>query len=364
MNSSGITRGVAATAIAALSVAGLPLLTSPAHAVLTAVEIVNLRDRDTFDLDEFRDGDDFQIQTLDETGRADRRWLPRSTIGYCTAPSRTCRLPAEPRPPRGSYRVAGPSRTDGGDGISDGADRRGHLDPRGQCDRGSDAAPVEIDASESEIDLGAPVSKPGGTQTVSGTLSTANGGLEGRAVALTYARRGGGDAHIQGAASVVTDSDGDFAVTLVDPNGATGQGGTLRAEASGEQADDATQLSHRYGPNDADNPGADATDTRAVTWQGRALSPIVARLEGRNNRARADVVKVAAPGRSRGAAVRLFRVGQGGRLALLQSRQLNQLGDKQFRVGDRNRSGFTTYVAKVGPTSMTRGDETNRRRVR
>ena len=363
MNSSGITRGVAATAIAALSVAGLPLLTSPAHAVLTTVEILNLRDRTSFDLDEFRDGDDFRIQTLDENderidaGTPEYRWvLPGAIEGVW--------LPAEPRPQTGSFRVAGPSRTAGGDGISDGEIAAGTWTLEARATGVPDADPVEVEAAESEIDLGAPVSKPGGTQTVSGTLSTANGGLAGRAVALTYARRGGGDAHIQGAASVVTDSDGDFAVTLVDPNGATGQGGTLRAEASGEQADDATQLSHRYGPNDADNPGADATDTRGVTWQGRALSPIVARLEGRNNRARADVVKVAAPGRSRGAAVRLFRVGQGGRLALLQSRQLNQLGDKQFRVSDRNRSGFTTYVAKVGPTSTTRGDETNRRRVR
>ena len=363
MNSSGITRGVAATAIAALSVAGLPLLASPAHAVLTSVDIVNLRDRSNFDIDEFRDGDDFRIETLDGTDRIDAgtpeyRWvLPGAIEGVW--------LLAEPRPQTGSFRVAGPSRTQGGDGITDGEIGPGtwRLEAR-MPGGGLEATPEQVNASESEIVLDAPVSQPGGTQTVSGTLSGANGGLEGRAVALTYTRQGGGDARLQSASSVVTDSGGRFEVTLVDPNGATRQAGTLRAEASGEEAGDATQLSHRYGPNDADNPGADATDTRAVTWEGAALSPIVARLEGRNNQARADVVKAVAPGKARGAAVRLFRVGQGGRLTLLQSRQLNRLGDRQFRVNDRNRRGFTTYVAKVGPTSTTRGDETNRRRVR
>ncbi len=366
MNSSGITRGVAATAIAALAVAGLPLLTSPAHAVLTTVQINNLRDRTTFDLDEFRDGDDFRIETRDENGVRVDDTVPefRWVLDTGGAPIEGTWITAERRAV-GSYRVDGPSRTGGGDGITDAEIQAGTwtLEARAGA---IDASPLDLAADESEITLDGPVSEPaGGTHLVTGDLATADDGLGGRAVELTYTRQGAGDARFQGGGlttTVVTEPDGSFSATLVDPSGTAGEDGTLVATASGEEADDETQLAHRYGPNDADNPDADATDKQAVTWEGP--DPIVATLQGRSNGARADVLKVVAPTKARGATVRLFRVAAGGRLAALKSTQLNQSGDKQFRVNDRNRKKFTTYVAKVGPTATTARDDTNRRRVR
>ena len=370
MNSSGITRGVAATAIAALAVAGLPLLSSPAHAVPTTLEIINVRDRSTFDLDELRDGDDFKLRVLDETGKAISGTTPeyRWVLDTGGTPVEGAWLTAEKPALRKVFRVEGPSRNGGLDTITDAMIQAGTWTLEARAPGLPDADPVDVKASESEITLDAPVTNTDGTQTVSGTLANATDPLAGRAVELTYTRKNGrGDARIQGAASDVTGPDGDFEVTLVDPNGATGQAGSLRATGSGEVKGDLTQLLHRYGPNDIDDKTADATDTQAVTWEGppgSGRTAIVATLDGRSNKARADVVKVVAPTKAHDAGVRLFRVARNGSRTLLQTRQLNQTGDKKFRVKDRNRRGFTTYVAKVGATSRTLGDETNRRRVR
>lgn len=362
--------------IAVLAVAGLPALASPAGASKSAsvaqVQIINLRDRVNFDVDEIRDGDDFRVETRDQAGdrvdggRPEFRWVLDTGAVVVTG-----NWVGTERRAVGSYRVKGPSRTMGADSIRDTEIGGGTWRLEARLEGGPQAVPETVQVAESEISIeGGSVTTPaGGRVTVSGVLQNTNGALPGRAVKVTYTRPPGGDSRFHGGGNrrrAVTNAQGRFSVVLDDPDGSTWELGSLRAIGTGEESGDRTQLPHRYGPDDAAHPRRDATDTAALTWQGSpGTEPvrIAAGLRGHSKGAKPDRLRVTAPRKARGAAVRLFRVQHRQRTQVRVGR-LDRRGDKAFRVTDRNRSRVTTYVAEVGPTLRTRGDATTRRRVR
>lgn len=378
MKSSGITWGVAASAVVALAVGSLPILAGTAHAVVTTVVIVNERDRVDFDTDELRDNDDFTIETRNELGAPanegvapEYRWVLAPSGGGTRVEGLW--LTAAPRAKgAGRFQVYGPSsNTQGADGISDEEVQDGTWTLEARVDALQLQDALDIRTAESEITLagGDAEIEVTGEPAVAGALGNANGGLEGREVEVTYAPDGGSGAQITGGTGniikVLTDADGNFSVTL--EGGGPGDSGTLSAVATGESAGDGTQLRHRTGPDDEANPGADAADSVLITWSGTTppdRTRIVAALGGRSNGARDDRLKVAAPARARGAEVRLLRKSKDGRLRLVQVRVLNRFGDRKFVVGDRNGRRLTQYVAVVRSTSKTLGDRTNGRRVR
>ena len=375
MVSNGISRGVAAVAVSALAVAGLPFLAGTAHAELGEVEIVNHRDRVDFDTDELRDNDDFTILTRNEAGEpADEgvapeyRWVITPADGGAVVTGNW--LTAKPRAKgAGRFQVYGPSsHNKGADGIRDPEVQDGSWALQARV--GALRDEVTIRTAESEIvlaDDAAEVRVIEQTTVVSGTLRNANGALRGREVTVSYTPDGNGDAFITGgtanSVAVVTAADGEFSVTL--EGGRAGESGILRAIATGEARGDGTQLQHRTGPDDGSNPRADAADSLSVAWGGlNDRTTITAVLRGRSNGARADRLEVLAPGQARAAEVRLLRRTRGGRLTLVQSGVLNQKGDRRFQVKDRNGRRYTSYVAVVRPTSRTLGDRTGTRRVR
>ena len=388
MSGSGNMRGVAAASVASvLAVGALPLFTGTAHTELTRVVIVNERDRGNVDTDELRDNDDFTIETRNEDGVPadedvvpDYRWvIDPSAVGAAEVVGEW--VPARPKKGPGSagiFVVTGPSRQRGDDGIRDRQVQDGTwtLEARVTGTGLTDATTVRASESEITLDEGDARSPAEGTNTVSGTLANDGGGLGGRGVLVTYTTAGAGDAGIDGepdnTVTVSTDGNGAFSVTLRDPAGPAGapddwESGTVTATASGETANDGTQLLHDTGPDDSVNPDADATDKLAVTWVGSGPPPDKARiavaLKGRSNGARDDRVKAIAPGKARGAEVRLLKKTRSGRLQLVQVKQLNRRGDRRFVVHDRNGRRFTQYVVKVRPTVRTTGDR-GRRRLR
>lgn len=375
MVGNGMARGVAALAVSALAVAGLPSLAGTARAEVGEVAIVEHRDRVDFDTDELRDNDDFTIETRDAAGEASNegvapeyRWVITPSDGGAVVTGRW--LTAKPRARgAGRFQVYGPSSHDkGADGIRDREVQDGSWVLEARVGALHDQRTIRT--AESEVTLAggtAEVRVVDGSTVVSGTLSNANGALAGREVTVSYAPDGSGQAFLTGgtanSVAVVTGSDGEFSVTL--EGGRAGESGILRALASGEDAGDGTQLQHRTGPDDGTSPTADAADSLSVAWGGLDdRRAIVATLRGRSNGPRADRLKVAAPGQARAAEVRLMRKTRGGRLKLVESGVLNQRGDRRFVVKDRNGRRYTSYVAVVRPTSRTLGDKSGTRKVR
>jgi len=92
-------------------------------------------------------------------------------------------------------------------------------------------------------------------------------------------------------------------------------------------------------------------------------APIVARLTGADNGARADRLTVTTAPAATGATVKLYTVKNGVR-KLVKTGTLNADGSISFRVKDMNKNRFTKYVAVVSATDTTLGDTTNAKRVR
>lgn len=91
--------------------------------------------------------------------------------------------------------------------------------------------------------------------------------------------------------------------------------------------------------------------------------PINARLGGRSN-GQFDQLRVAAPAIAKGAVVRLYKVVNGRRLQVGNTRGLNAKGNLIFNVVDRNGRAKTRYVAVVRKTAATRSDTTNAKTLR
>jgi hypothetical protein len=103
-----------------------------------------------------------------------------------------------------------------------------------------------------------------------------------------------------------------------------------------------------------------------ITFGGATVDrePIVAKLKGKNNGAKADRLRVVTDAAAAGATVKLWKFNKKGNRVLVDEGTLGAKGKRGFVVPDNNGRGFTQYVAKVLRTSDTKGDNTNRRRVR
>lgn len=105
-----------------------------------------------------------------------------------------------------------------------------------------------------------------------------------------------------------------------------------------------------------------AVESDPIIWV-KPPAPIVARLSGVSNGGRADRLTVKAPAAAAGAKVKLFKIRHGKRV-LVDVDDLNANGKVTFRVKDRNGKRYTKYVARVMATDTTKGDTTNKRRIR
>ncbi|GGO71394.1 Ig-like domain-containing protein [Nocardioides deserti] len=128
---------------------------------------------------------------------------------------------------------------------------------------------------------------------------------------------------------------------------------------------------------DADGDPVTATrtataDSEPISWQPETDQPgngnggkkaIVAKMNGKNNGGKRDVIRVKTWKVAAGAKVKVFRI-QNGNRKLMQVGRLNKQGGKWFRIGDKNGRKFTKYVAKVVPQPAHKGDMTNVKRVR
>ena len=93
--------------------------------------------------------------------------------------------------------------------------------------------------------------------------------------------------------------------------------------------------------------------------------PVTATLDAVGSDGKRDELKVKAPTRAAGAAVRLYRVVDGERTAVGGTAvRLDKTGQAGFVVADRNGRRATTYVAEVRSTSTTAPDTTNTARTR
>lgn len=264
---------------------------------LGEVDIVNIRNRANFDLDELADGDDFKIVTKDQKGNPFNEDLAGADIEYrwVIDPSAA----GEPTYTQTPWR-SGETAANGEfavPGLADGADYDGSdadtladddlpegtytLEARRPNVGGTglkDATPETVKASESEITFadGNSVNAPlNGDKTITGTLANDDGALAGRGINLNYTPAAGGDADFApqsaqpagvdvtpdaggpgSTATVATGADGTFSVVLRDPaipanvTPTPENGGYLNAKAQ-ESLTDATSL---QGTNGVDDP--------------------------------------------------------------------------------------------------------------
>jgi hypothetical protein len=275
MNSSGIKRGLAATAISALAVTGIPALAGSASAAPAAVTIASVQGFSAFDADELgTTADDFRVTVKEPNGSASvgatvqYRYTYTSTapnavpvVGPYTTATGTTDAKGEIAIPNPTPALPGTYKLDVRTAVGT---------------AGTDfvnAAPITFTVGESEITLadGATArSTVNGTDTYAGKLALADGTpLANRTVDITYTRTGAGDAAFSAAqpagttsgtattATAVTAADGSFSVSLTDPAATPGgvtESGVLNAVATALQ-----------GTGDA--PTADAEDEVAVTFE-------------------------------------------------------------------------------------------------
>jgi 5-hydroxyisourate hydrolase-like protein (transthyretin family) len=119
----------------------------------------------------------------------------------------------------------------------------------------------------------------------------------------------------------------------------------------------------------SDGEGQTETLTDTVTVDDGTTPPptpvaIVAKLSGESNGAAKDKLTVSAPAIAAGAEVRLFKVINGKRIQVGNTKGLNAQGDATFIVKDTNGGQITKYVAVVVKTDKTLSDTTNPKRVR
>jgi hypothetical protein len=97
--------------------------------------------------------------------------------------------------------------------------------------------------------------------------------------------------------------------------------------------------------------------------------PIAAKLTAVNARATNggagnDIVKVNAPAKAKGAAVKLYRIRKDGSKVLVATKTANRDGNVSFLVKDSAKSKVTKFQALVTQTKVTLRDWTNRLSIR
>jgi hypothetical protein len=284
MNSSGIKRGLAATAISALAVTGIPALAGSASAAPAAVTTTSVQGFSVFDADELgATPDDFRVTVKEPSGSAS----VGATVQYRYTYTSTA---ANATPVVGTYATAtGTTDANGQIAIPNPTPALPgtyKLDVRAAVGTaGTDfvnAAPITFTVGESEITLAdgdTARSTVNGTDTYAGKLALTDGTpLGGRTVDITYTPGVGGDAGFSATqpagttsgtattATAVTKADGSFSVSLTDPAATPGgvtESGVLNAVATALQ-----------GATDA--PNADAEDQVAVTFE---ATPVVSDIK-------------------------------------------------------------------------------------
>jgi hypothetical protein len=253
ISSSGIIkRGLAATAISALAIAGVPMLADSASAAASTKVVVSSVDGfSAFDVDEFIGAPNDFIATLTDAANAPSvgeavtySYTFTPTVGapvvgpFAAAPGVTdaagkIAIPAPAAPAEGTYALTVKSPT-------------------------ATSATFTFVAGESEIELadGVSASSPqNGVDNYAGTLALTNPAatpLPGRTVNFTYV--GAGNAVLTQTAAI-TSATGGFSAQLTDPAvPAATETGTLTATATALQ-----------GPGDV--PTADASDSTVVTFE-------------------------------------------------------------------------------------------------
>ncbi len=144
--------------------------------------------------------------------------------------------------------------------------------------------------------------------------------------------------------------DGDFNSAAI-----TNEAGEASYVFSGAKAGTATVqgLITDYSPLGGDQIVSESRATDQVTFVGDVLVSPEVKLQGRDNGAKADKLKVNAINAASGAVVKLFKVTKSGALKLVGTSTLNQYGNHKFKVADENGNKKTAYVAKVAKTNKT-----------
>lgn len=286
ISSSGIKRGVAASAISALAVAGLPFLASPASANHATTLDVSSRDGAAFDDDEFdytptgpaagnmgaeesdivgqiNDGTGNPVVGAEGVGRTvNYRWVVTpfdgSPAGTDSGQTNSGTVVTDdqgkfsiPRP------VVGPVGDD--DGTWELFVSLADNDGTGTNNAVAERKALTVKAGDSTLtfDETSPEQATSGTsETVSGSLKLADGtGLAGRSVTVTYNNNGGNanivqaDGTTASSRTVTTDANGNFSVVVQDPAASPQpeENGTISAATANQTEPDAGA--------DVDNPG-------------------------------------------------------------------------------------------------------------
>jgi hypothetical protein len=265
MNSSGIKRGLAATAISALAVTGIPAFAGTAHAAVGSVAVSGVSGFTAFDIDEFATPGDL-IATVKETGGTPSPAGTAVEYSYVYTPEGGVPAAATAYVPGGV--VAG---TEGKANLTFVPPAAGSYTITVRTTGSQIAAPFTFVVGESEITWadGASASSPvNGSDTYTGTLALTNAAktpLPGRDITVELTGQDEANFGQQTAPSVRVDPDsatstsgpeGKFTVSLTDPAlpAGTTESATLTAEAPALKG--------------AGDPGtADATDELTVNFE-------------------------------------------------------------------------------------------------
>lgn len=273
ISSSGIKRGVAASAISALAVAGLPFLANSASAAHEFSLDVTSRDGAAFDEDEFdytatgpganegAEESDIVGQVNDDEGNAiagagrevDYRWVVTPFDG---SPAAADSLQNDEdtvfTDDEGKFSIPRPDVADD-DGTWELFVTLVDTDGAGAGTQVGIAESKELTVKSGDSTLAFDETSPeqaqsGTSETVSGSLKLADGtGLAGRLVDVSYAPNAGGNATIQessGTANdgiVTTDANGNWSVVVKDPAASPQpeEDGTVTAETADQTETDA-----------------------------------------------------------------------------------------------------------------------------